>query len=264
MVNRRVLVVGASSGLGAALAVLHRRAGDEVAAVARRAHRLDELERYGASDGAGRWESVELDLLGEDAVALLRERWNRFRAGRPDGVPSLVYLVAATGDDSDLAALVTLNFRRPVELIRTLAAPGTTIVAISSLAAVVPFPGLAAYCASKAALEAWVTAHREDHDTPLVLVRPGKFDSEFTGAASGLDPGALPWETARRVMTGAGGRSALITLGGRRDRTAARLAPVIGGRRARRLVLPAAPAGRWGRAIRGAWTACSGRRGVLR
>jgi short-subunit dehydrogenase len=225
-----VLVVGGSSGLGAALAVLHRARGDDVVAVARRGGRLQELAELSAGDGAGRWESVPLDLLREDAPDLI--------AGRCD--PALVYLVAATGDSSNERDLMTLNFHRPIALARRFEAPGTTVVVISSLVAVIPFPGLAVYCASKAALEAWATAHRERYRGRLIVVRPGRFQSEFFTKAPDLRFDALPWDTAQQVIARTHARKPVVTLGGWRDRVAARLGPIFGGRLLRRVVLRAA------------------------
>ena len=229
MVNREVLVIGASSGLGAALAILHRRAGDNVTAVARRAHRLQQLAQLSQSPGAGQWVSDPLNLLDLRAVDELASRHS----------PKLVYLAAATGDSTDPSALMALNFHRMVELADRFAREGTTIVAISSLAAVVAFPGLAWYCASKSALEQWIACNRTSYRSRLVVIRPGRFTSEFFGRRSQLSLNDLPWRTAAQVIASVKNRRAITTLGGWRDILAANLAPLLGSPIIRRLVLDA-------------------------
>lgn len=77
--NRRVWVVGASSGIGAELARALRRRGARVAVSARRAEALREAIAGDAATDAPPAEILPLDVVDADAVAAactaLRERW---------------------------------------------------------------------------------------------------------------------------------------------------------------------------------------------
>lgn len=203
-----VAVLGASAGLGAALAHLHRRRGDDVVAVARREERLLELGRAPAGPVSGAWYVAGADLADGPSLSRLSdaliERGPLVRA----------YLVAAADEaaragtlEERLAAIERyhrLLFTSWVALTETLiearaVGPESTLVAISSIAAGVPFPGLALYGAGKAALEAWARTARERPGPRCVVVRPGRFDSEFFGPQPFLVD-RLPFARALEVM----------------------------------------------------------------
>jgi short-subunit dehydrogenase len=151
--GRRVLVTGASRGIGAALVRACAEAGAQVALVARTEDAIDKL----AADVGG--EAYAVDLCDRNAVEGLYDRIER------DGVIDV--LVNNAGADhagrfadlrpDALADLVQLNLVTPMELCRQalqrmLARSRGHIVNVSSLGAMIPFPGLTAYGASKAGL----------------------------------------------------------------------------------------------------------------
>ena len=164
LVGRRVLVTGASRGIGAALAEAFAAAGARPVLVARTAGPLRDL--------AARLDGIALvaDLTDPADLGGLIARAEA-AAGAIDvvvsnaGVESARHLADQTAQELD--ALYRLNLLAPAELFRQ-ALPGMLarrrghVVAMSSLAAVGTFPGLAAYGSSKAGLSRLTAGLRAD------------------------------------------------------------------------------------------------------
>ena len=164
LTGKRVLVTGASRGIGEALARAFASAGARVALVARSEDRIRALatELGGTAHPA--------DLADPAQVAGLIDRIER------DGGPIDV-LVNNAGVDSttaftdapadDLRRVTEVNFLAPAELCRQVI-PGMVrlggghIVNISSGAGAVVLPGLVSYSASKAALSHFTAGLRAD------------------------------------------------------------------------------------------------------
>ena len=164
LVGRHVLVTGASRGIGRALAEQFAAAGSRVALVARGAQALDEVAR--AVDGA----AYSADLADPASVAGLVARIEA-ADGPLDvlvnnaGVETAGHLLDPTSHEVE--QLYRLNLLTPVELCRQVL-PGMLsrrrgqLVAMSSLAGVAMFPGLAAYGSSKAGLTHFTAGLRAD------------------------------------------------------------------------------------------------------
>jgi NADP-dependent 3-hydroxy acid dehydrogenase YdfG len=161
----RLLVVGATSGIGRAFALAAARAGHRVLATGRRAERLDALRSTHPNIGtlAG---DVRSD---DDCAAMVRAAVERF-----GGLDAFVY---ATGT-SPLGSLVDTDgdaWRTVFETnvvgaaqvcraaIPHLVATGGRALFLSSISADDPRPYLVAYGASKAALDAMVRGWRNEH-----------------------------------------------------------------------------------------------------
>jgi NAD(P)-dependent dehydrogenase (short-subunit alcohol dehydrogenase family) len=151
-----MIVTGASSGIGLDSARLLHEAGAEVCLVARRAKIL-----AGVVDQLGdrAWSHVcdvsEADQVA-DLAAAVKDRW-----GGVDGLVNNAGIAPmATLDDTDLETwerTFAVNVRGPYLLCRSLgemlkAGEGSTVVNISSSLGERVIPGMAAYNASKAAL----------------------------------------------------------------------------------------------------------------
>lgn len=152
--GRRVLVVGASSGIGRAFAIRAVRAGAKVAMVARRADRLAELV---AEAGGG--EAIEADLRVPDDCARIGEA-AATALGRLDvvlvtaGASSLTWIDEATADDWQLAVSTNLvGVNLTIQSLLPVLEPGAVVLACSSESVGQPRAGLVTYAASKAALE---------------------------------------------------------------------------------------------------------------
>lgn len=165
VLGKRALVTGASSGIGAAVAIGLAQRGATVGICARRADRLDEVLarcREHAPDSR-RW---VVDLADLDAIEAFARRTDDELGGvdllvNNAGIPKRKLVSALRPDEID--GTIRLNYLSPVRLVlallpRMLARGDGAIVSIASVAARLSPPGEAAYAASKAALTAFSEA----------------------------------------------------------------------------------------------------------
>ncbi|MFM8238349.1 MAG: SDR family NAD(P)-dependent oxidoreductase [Actinomycetota bacterium] len=203
-----VLVTGASSGIGAALAEGFARRGAVVGLCARRADRLDEVLgrcREHTSDSVA-W---TVDLADLDGIETFARRASADLGGvdvlvNNAGVPKRRPVFAL--DPATIDAVMAINYSSPVRLTLALldeiVARAGRFVYVSSVAARLSPPSEAAYSASKAALSAWaegLEVDLRDTDARVHVLYPGVVDTElFTRpgndplAASGVE--MLPFD----------------------------------------------------------------------
>ena len=197
--DQRVLLTGASSGIGAAAAVEFARAGSVVCLVARREDRLaDVLAEVRAHSPASQVLAADLsDLDGIDAVAA---RATDLLGGRVDvlvnnaGVPKRRSVVTMTPDDVE--SVMAMNYFSPVRLtlavLPAMVTRGTGhVVNVSSMGVHMAAFKVGAYSASKAALEMFTESlHVELAHTDIRahLFVPGTTTTEFSTPKDGNDP----------------------------------------------------------------------------
>ncbi len=187
--GRTVLVTGASSGIGAALARALAYRGDTVALVARRAERLDEVLadcRAHAPDSA-RWATDLSDPA--DAASLALRIWDHF-----EGLDVVVNNAAVPMRRSvtrltmaEVERTMRINYFSPVAIAlavlpRMLERSRGTIVNVSSLGGRLGISTEAAYSGSKFALAGWSEAAAIDLDgtgVAVKLILPGAIDTEI-------------------------------------------------------------------------------------
>ncbi len=187
--GRTVLVTGASSGIGEAVALELASRSDTVALVARRADRLDAVLarcRETAPDSE-RWVA---DLSApESAADLARVIWDHY-----DGLDVVINNAAVPMRRhatrltlAEVTRTMTTNYFSPVAITlallpRMLARRSGTIVNVSSLGGRLGITTEAAYSGSKFALAGWSESLAIDLDgsgVSVKLILPGAIDTEI-------------------------------------------------------------------------------------
>lgn len=194
---RRVVVVGASSGLGRCIGVGLGGRGAKVALLARR---KDRLERAASEAGEGAL-AIECDVTDAAACRAAVDE----AADGLGGIDALVY-TPGIGSLSRIEDITADAWRGSFDtnvlgasLVTSAALPHLrasrgTAMYLSSVSAsqTPPWPGLAAYAVTKAALDKLVDAWREEHPdigfTRVVVGECGGGEGEgMTGFADGWD-----------------------------------------------------------------------------
>ena len=189
--SRRVLVVGASSGIGRSLAVSLGRQGDRVALVARRP---DHLDAAVAEAGAG-----AVGLVGDAADGEACAELVGGAARALGGLDAVVYAagvsplgsVATTSASAWREVLATnvvgaaLVVSAALVHLRTADRPACVLLSSHSVDR--PWPGLVPYAAGKAGLDALATGLRAEE--PWLRVVRVVVGPTATSFADGWDPG---------------------------------------------------------------------------
>ena len=189
----KVIVVGASSGIGEAMARQLAQAGAEVAIVARRESELTRL----AAERPGKLHVYVHDVSNVDEVPALFERIERDLGGvdgliyAPGVMPKLAESEYAFAKDR---AMVTVNLLGAMAWMnqaaaRFEAARSGTILGISSIAGERGRRGNPGYTATKAALTTYLEALRNRcsrYGVNIVTIKPGFVDTAMTRGLKGL------------------------------------------------------------------------------
>jgi NAD(P)-dependent dehydrogenase (short-subunit alcohol dehydrogenase family) len=213
---RQALVVGASSGIGAAVAQQLGAAGCRVALVARR---QAELERIAAAiDGAAGTPGQALvyghDVRETHGVPALFQRICRDLGGLDVVVYSAGVMPRIGPAEFALAkdeAVIAVNVLGAIAWLneaatRFAAAGRGTIVGISSAAGDRGRRGYPVYCASKAALDTYLEALRNRlavRGVRVVTIKPGPIDTPMTQGLERLPLLASVDVAARQVLAAA-------------------------------------------------------------
>ncbi|MCU1586786.1 MAG: short-chain dehydrogenase Adh 1, partial [Frankiales bacterium] len=207
----RVLVTGASSGIGAATARALADAGATVGLIARRRDRLEQVQAD--CPGSRVWVA---DLADLDGLAGL-ERDAEEALGGLDvldnnaGTTKRRHVTALT--PADVEDVMRVNYFSPVRLALAalpamLARGSGVIVNVASLGGRIGIATESAYCASKFALAGWSEAAAIDlagTGVAMRIVTPGAFESEIweqpgSDAPFYDGPKAPPEECAQAVL----------------------------------------------------------------
>jgi short-subunit dehydrogenase len=217
--DKRILVTGASSGIGESVARLLARSGARVILTARSGDRLRALDReIKAAGGIARAVSADLTVPAE------RDRLLAEARGAFGGIDVLVNNAGfgwyGYGDQMSRAVadeMISLNVSAVVHLTLALLAEMKArnaghIVNIGSIAADLPAQGIALYSATKAFIDNFTTSlYRETRGTAVCisLVKPGPVKTGFftyaarrfrSGTIPGRRLGTTPQAVARRVL----------------------------------------------------------------
>jgi short-subunit dehydrogenase len=204
-----VLITGASSGIGAALALAYARPGALLSLGGRNRERLAEIAALAEARGAGvATASVDVrdpeavaawTLAADDRAALDLVIANAGISGGTYGGPETAEQTRAIFD-VNLGGV--LNVALPL-IPRMVARKRGQIAIISSLAAFRGFPGAPAYSGSKAAVKVWGEALRADlapHGVKVNVVMPGFIKSPMTDANDFPMPFLMPADKAATII----------------------------------------------------------------
>jgi NADP-dependent 3-hydroxy acid dehydrogenase YdfG len=199
LTDRRVLVTGASSGIGAATCRSIVACDGRVAMLARRKERLDELsDELGERAVGVRADVTDLEGLEtaiDEAVRLL------------GGLDAIVAVAGksmtgtvTTGTPQRWRELIDLNLIGPLATVRYAARhfPSSgrrDVVVVGSAGAITPVPGVAIYAASKRGLRAACDSLRLElapSGINVGLVMPGMFETEGLTLDSLVMDGEVP------------------------------------------------------------------------
>lgn len=206
MTTPLVFITGASSGIGAALAVRFARAGYHLALVARRGAEIGEEMRKAGID-VGRFEVLPADVRDVQAVARVATTCLT-SLGLPDVVIANagISIGMDTADREDLE-MMRATFETNVigmaatfqPFVAAMAARGHgRLVGIASVAGIRGLPGHGAYCASKAAVIGYCESLRgelRESGVRVVTLSPGYVDTPLTRTNRYPMPFLMPAET---------------------------------------------------------------------
>jgi short-subunit dehydrogenase len=187
------IVTGASSGIGDAFARKLAARGFNLVVIARRGERLQSLKRRLESEARIGVRPIVADLTDQAMLRLVADE-----IARLDGVDLLVNSAGfgtcgdfATADRERMERELVLDLIVPATLSRAvlpamIARRQGAIVNVSSMAAFLPIPSFAVYCAAKAGLVRLTQALLEEaagSGVRLQALCPGPVPSEFFGIA---------------------------------------------------------------------------------
>ena len=206
MASKLVLITGASSGIGAALAKRYGRAGAHVLLLARNAGRLAAVA--GAiRQGGGSATAYAIDLADARAIEETSAKIAR-EVGTPDvvinnaGAGRFLPLIKTTAEDA--AAMIEVPYLAAFNLTRAflplmLARRSGAIACVTSPAAYIAWPNAAAYIAARRALAGFTEALRSEvkgRGVSVTLVVLGTVETPYwehnPGSREQL-PKANPW-----------------------------------------------------------------------
>ena len=206
-----VVITGASSGLGRALAAEYAQRGATLALIARRGDQLEAL----AASLPTRCYCYPVDVRQATALTAAAQDFIE-REGCPDIVIANAGVSAGTSTTDPLDSAVfeeilatnltgmMLTFRPFIDVMRS--AGRGTLAGIASVAGFRGLPGASAYCASKSAAITYLESLRlelRDDGITVVTVCPGYVDTPMTSGNPYRMPFLMPSDRAAANIAGA-------------------------------------------------------------
>ena len=186
--NRVILIVGASQGIGAALAYQLAAKGNKIAIVARRLSKLKAVQQKAEEQG-GTCICIQADALDEtraqEVIAEVVKQWGKIDVG----ILNVGGGDAAFTDEltpTEIAAFMDFNYKTMLNYFSPLVAQmkeqteGGQIVHMNSLAGFIPGPFMGHYGSTKAACRMFLDTARVElkaHKIRITTLCPGFMDT---------------------------------------------------------------------------------------
>jgi 3-hydroxy acid dehydrogenase / malonic semialdehyde reductase len=209
LINRWVLITGASSGFGAAAAAGFARAGARLLLGARRVDLLEQVAENARREGSPRAVFHPLDVTRTDSVEAFAA-WVRDQTGVLDVLINNAggakgTETVAEGKDADWEFMLQANVLGLLRMTRAMlpllsSNPGSVILNIGSIAGRTAYEGGSAYCAAKAGELQITRALRLElcgTGVRVCTIDPGFAETEFALVRYGGDA-----QRARKVYEG--------------------------------------------------------------
>lgn len=206
---RHILITGASSGIGAALAGAYAAPGIRLSLAGRDADRLSAIARICEAAGAETY-TATFDITDSEATS----RWvNAADDETPIGLLiANAGMSAGTGNGGESAAQARNILKVNIDGVSNTVLPaidrmrsrrGGQIAIMSSLAGFIGVPGAPAYCASKAAVRVWGEALRAElaaDNIAISVICPGFVRSPLTDVNRFPMPFLMDADRAARII----------------------------------------------------------------
>lgn len=208
---RRILLTGASSGIGRALALAYAGPGIHLLLIARNAARLAEVAGLCQAAGA-RIETASLDVRDEKAMQAKILAWDA--AAPIDLAIACAGIVSGTGEGRAVETQAAVRTVLATDLIGALntidpllapmlARRAGHVAVVGSLAALRGFPSSPAYSAAKAGVHAYAEGIRprlKRHGVAVSVIAPGFVETPFNSAVRAPRPMQMSPEAAARII----------------------------------------------------------------
>jgi 3-hydroxy acid dehydrogenase/malonic semialdehyde reductase len=197
--GKTILITGASSGIGAATAILFAKAGSNLILVARRLDALKVVSdaciaahKASGVQYGGNFSTVKLDVSDKAQVATLWDKVPRELRNVDVLVNNAGYVhgVERVGDiaDADIEGMFATNVLGLISMTQLLIKDfkekqSGHVINLGSIAGIEPYAGGSIYCATKHAVNAFTgSLMRELVNTPIRVteIQPGMVETEFS------------------------------------------------------------------------------------
>ena len=209
---RTVVITGASSGLGEALALRYAGGGARLGLIGRNGSRLDDVAARARAAGASQIEVATIDVRAKVELAAWIEAFDRYapidlmiaNAGVVGGT-TMAGMVESVEDSQAIFSVNVLGALNTIHAVlpHMMGRQSGQIAVMSSLAGFIRIPDLPSYSASKAAIMSYALSLRDAlraHGVRVNVVCPGYVDTPMARQLRGTKAFMVTPSTAAQAI----------------------------------------------------------------